>query len=331
MQISVLIPVYNADIYVRRAVESALQQPETAEVVLVEDHSPDRSLEICRQLANEYPTVHLYCTQKNQGAGAARNLALQHAQCEFVSFLDVDDYYQPQRFTKAREILEKDKAIDGTYGAMGYEFQDDASRHRWRKVANRTQEIQTVYDYIPPDQLFQKMCKGINGWFHINTLTLRKQAVEKIGAFDEHLRHEDWVFSIKLASICRLAPSETKHPIAIQQIHDRNRVSAKTSRQARRQGLLDSFDTLKTWGKENLSKEQQQLLNSLFVRTVQHMPIYQVPEILPNFLDRRYQIIRLGIERPYLLRTYYFWKGLAPHLRTIIRNKISARKTPHET
>ncbi len=56
---SVIIPVYNAAAYVRHAVESALAQPETAEVILIEDGSPDNALEICENLASEFEKVKL--------------------------------------------------------------------------------------------------------------------------------------------------------------------------------------------------------------------------------------------------------------------------------
>ena len=51
MQVSVVTPVYNAAPFIAEAIESALMQPETAEVVLVEDGSPDDSLRVCQELA----------------------------------------------------------------------------------------------------------------------------------------------------------------------------------------------------------------------------------------------------------------------------------------
>ncbi|PMB23704.1 glycosyl transferase family 2, partial [Fischerella thermalis CCMEE 5198] len=61
MQISVIIPVYNAEKYVRQAVESALSQPEVGEVILIEDASSDKSFKVCQELAHEYSLVKLFC------------------------------------------------------------------------------------------------------------------------------------------------------------------------------------------------------------------------------------------------------------------------------
>ena len=70
-KVSVIIPVYNAAPFVRQAVESALAQPETAEVVLVEDNSPDNSLEICQQLALGIRRCCFSATQTEKTAARA--------------------------------------------------------------------------------------------------------------------------------------------------------------------------------------------------------------------------------------------------------------------
>ena len=59
MKVSVVIPVYNAENFLETAVESALSQPEVAEVLLVEDKSPDNSLTVCKRLTQKYPNVRL--------------------------------------------------------------------------------------------------------------------------------------------------------------------------------------------------------------------------------------------------------------------------------
>ena len=97
LEISVIIPVYNAAAYVRQAVESALAQPEVREVLLVEDGSPDNALEVCQQLAAEHQRVILlhHPNGENRGAGASRNLGMRNAHFPIIAFLDADDYYLP--------------------------------------------------------------------------------------------------------------------------------------------------------------------------------------------------------------------------------------------
>lgn len=89
---SVVIPVYNAEKYINRCVESILQQSfENFEVVLVDDGSADRSMEICEELAQKDTRV-LFFHQKNQGVSAARNKGISMAKGKYLVFVDADDY-----------------------------------------------------------------------------------------------------------------------------------------------------------------------------------------------------------------------------------------------
>jgi len=93
VKVSVVIPVYNCEKYVGQCVGSVLGQTlKELEVICVDDGSTDQSAEEVRKLASEDGRVRLL-QQKNQGAGAARNLALENAEGKYVAFLDADDYY----------------------------------------------------------------------------------------------------------------------------------------------------------------------------------------------------------------------------------------------
>ena len=100
LQVSVIIPVYNAARFVEKAVASALAFPEVRQVVLVEDASPDDSLIVCQRLLATDPRVELvrHPDGGNHGAGASRNLGLVRSTCPFVVFLDADDRFLPGRF-----------------------------------------------------------------------------------------------------------------------------------------------------------------------------------------------------------------------------------------
>ena len=130
MEISVIIPVYNAEQYVHDAVQSALKQPETSEVLLVEDCSPDNSLKICRELEKKYKKVKLlrHPGGKNLGAGASRNLGIKKAGFDFIAFLDADDYYLDERFCKAGELFKSFPDIDGVYESVGVDFLSETGK-----------------------------------------------------------------------------------------------------------------------------------------------------------------------------------------------------------
>ena len=100
LQISVIIPVYNAEKFIRRAVESAVILDVVKEIILVEDNSPDNALTICRKLEREYSKVLVFQHPdgQNRGAAASRNLGIIKASCELIAFLDADDFYLSNRF-----------------------------------------------------------------------------------------------------------------------------------------------------------------------------------------------------------------------------------------
>ena len=93
MEISVIIPVYNAATFLRKAVESAVNLDEVKEILLVEDASTDNSLALCRTLQTEYPKVKLFQHPDygNHGAGASRNKKKKKKTQEFIEVLDADD------------------------------------------------------------------------------------------------------------------------------------------------------------------------------------------------------------------------------------------------
>ena len=90
--VSIIVPVYNVAPYLERCLESIARQtcPEF-EALLVDDGSTDQSREICRLFVEKDARFHLL-TQQNQGASAARNLAMDQAQGKYLQFVDGDDW-----------------------------------------------------------------------------------------------------------------------------------------------------------------------------------------------------------------------------------------------
>lgn len=220
-EVSVIIPVYNCAKFLRQAVESALQQEETAEVILVEDASPDNALEICQQLEKEYNKVKLYRHQdkKNHGAGASRNLGIEKAGCEFIAFLDGDDYYLPDRFKKTREVFNKHPDCDGVYEAainnIDKHLKTEAEKHNKLQTINK--------DNIPPSKLLYSILFENTGWFCTNGIVLKKNSYGNI-RFDEELElSQDTLFWIMLCVKSKLYPGNINWPVAVVRRHKNNR------------------------------------------------------------------------------------------------------------
>lgn len=95
-EISVIVPVYKAENYLRECLDSILSQTfSDLEAILVDDGSPDNSLAICREYAARDDRVTVL-HQENRGQAAARNLALSRARGQWVCFVDSDDRIHPK-------------------------------------------------------------------------------------------------------------------------------------------------------------------------------------------------------------------------------------------
>lgn len=96
IKLSVIIPVYNAEKYISTCMESLIHQIPTQaryELVVIDDGSFDKSLDICREYENNFSFIHVF-HQTNQGVSCARNLGIQRAQGEYVTFVDADDWVE---------------------------------------------------------------------------------------------------------------------------------------------------------------------------------------------------------------------------------------------
>lgn len=94
MKVSVIIPVYNVEKYLRRCLDSVVNQTyKDIEVILVNDGSPDNSKEIYEEYVAKYSNIQLI-NQKNAGLGAARNTGLQYITGNAVTFVDSDDWLE---------------------------------------------------------------------------------------------------------------------------------------------------------------------------------------------------------------------------------------------
>lgn len=108
--VSLIIPVYNVEHYLPKCLESiAAQTLKGFEVILVDDGSTDRSLEILRAFARRFPDAHVI-HQENGGVSNARNAGIQAARGEFIAFMDSDDYIAPLYLQRLYESAKKHRA-----------------------------------------------------------------------------------------------------------------------------------------------------------------------------------------------------------------------------
>ena len=150
--VSMIIPVYNVRDSLRKCLDSVADQTYKAlEVIVVNDGSPDDSLEIILEYTAKYPNFSCY-TIENRGLGGARNYGMEHATGDYVLFLDSDDYIAPncvEVMVTAAEKTGSDMVI-----ANCYDVREDGSvllayKNQYRSATTSlTQEPEILFNRV---------------------------------------------------------------------------------------------------------------------------------------------------------------------------------------
>jgi len=183
--VSAIVPVFNAERYVREALDSVLGQTYPAlEVVVVDDGSTDRTAEIVRAYGDRVR----FLQQANKGPAAARNLGLANARGRYIGFLDADDQWLPDKVERQVGLLEANPDLGACYGALVY-FNEQG------EIASLThQAVPTPSGWIFEDILTHP------GFIGIDTLMIRRDCLDRVGPFNEDLRTaEDTNLTLRLA------------------------------------------------------------------------------------------------------------------------------------
>ena len=94
-KISIIMPIYNCEKYLKRSIESVLNQTyKNLELILINDGSTDNSLKVCREYERKDDRVQVI-DKKNGGVSSSRNAGFKIATGEYVTFVDADDWIEP--------------------------------------------------------------------------------------------------------------------------------------------------------------------------------------------------------------------------------------------
>lgn len=218
--VSVIIPAFNVESFIEKAIKSALQQPEVLEVIVVNDGSTDTTEGILNKLQQQYSKVKIYHHENkiNKGRSFTRNLGIQNATGNYIAFLDADDFYLPNRFINDKKILENNTNIDGVYNAVGFHF--------YRAILDSEKpyfKLNTISKKLQPTELFDAVISSNYGYLHLNGITVKASVFNTIGFFNESLKvAEDSDIIYKMALGCTIEPSEINEAVAKRGIHETN-------------------------------------------------------------------------------------------------------------
>jgi glycosyltransferase involved in cell wall biosynthesis len=234
--VSVVIPVYNAVKYIERAILSALDQKEVKEVVVVDDGYQDGAYAICQQLAKQHSRIKLltHPNHENKGAGTSRNLGILNASCDYIAFLDADDYFLPNRFQQTKKLFLENPHVDGIYEPVGTDFDSKKAKLNFSQMMKLSDDQLEHFITYPNERLegfefFESLILLNNGLPPLTDgITIKKSLIALVGLFNTNLRlHQDSEYWIRLSHKGYFSSPSNREVVAVRTMHDENRIYAK--------------------------------------------------------------------------------------------------------
>ena len=182
--ISVVIPLYNKEAEVERALLSVVEQSlAVGEIIVVNDGSTDRSEEVVREFIKHHPEANIrLITEENKGVSAARNRGIEEATGEYIALLDADDWWLSNYIAEVCRLMEYYPDCDAY--STAFNIVDDDSHTRAL--------VPTTEGYISPAE------EALRGRYPIipSTATLRRSTVQRCGGFPEGMRigEDQWLW-----------------------------------------------------------------------------------------------------------------------------------------
>jgi len=168
-KVSICVTTFNEEIFIHECIESVFKQSyENTEILVLDDGSSDRTVEICRQF-----DLTIF-SHENRGIPFTRNRALELAQGEYIAFIDGDDRWEMDWLGSAVEELEQDLDLDLILGQTRLMNEDS--------LANKNYSV----------------------YFLLGACLIRKRVFDEIGIFDENLRigeDSDWFLRCREANV----------------------------------------------------------------------------------------------------------------------------------
>lgn len=191
IKVSVIIPTYGEPIFLNKAINSVLNQSlRELELIIVDDNNPEtKARSLTEKLVQEFEGIDTRVKyikhEYNKNGAVARNTGFAMAKGKYISLLDSDDEYMPDRLQKCYETMENvPKSVAGVY--TGCEFKrGGVTYHEYKSVKEGNFLVETLACRFG-------FCTGSN-------IFIRKEVVDELNGFDgDFLRHQDYEFLVRV-------------------------------------------------------------------------------------------------------------------------------------
>ena len=308
-KISIIIPVYNVEKYLRECLDSCINQTlQDIEIICVDDCSPDNSIKILEEYQQKDSRIKIFRHAINKNLGAARNTGLANATGEYVWFIDSDDYID----TKACQIL---------YDAIK-EFDVDMLCFSALKFVDTDERRKFIYDaYYHQGVQISKIYYPKTNWEGVKfpnlnvsaCLYLTKKSVIQNFRFREGVWHEDSDFTpILLSSVdsfCYIPYTAYFYRI------NQNSIMQSSMSQKRSEDLIKILEYLDKFVTDNKISKNHFLYHQLVAEIYYISEILQsITDIKPNNLD-----ILTNLQKKYR-------RSLDAHIKTLRPPRYSLKR-----
>lgn len=192
LKISIILPVFNSEKYLRKCIKSIINQTYTNwELIIINDGSSDNSGNICNELSKDEQRISVI-HKSNEGVSKARNIGLEQSLGDYVTFVDSDDFLEPfTLYTYIEEIRKNNSDIV----KVGY----------YREYKNNTQERVAINENVVLNNTWDlyRLLEKSHYYSFLWNMCIRKTCISDI-KFDEKISWcEDHIFSYQCYLNCR--------------------------------------------------------------------------------------------------------------------------------
>lgn len=283
-KVSVIVPFYNVEGYIEKCLDTLVNQTlKGIEIVLVNDGSTDRSIEIVNKFLRRYPEKIVYLEKENGGLSDARNYAIPYAKGEYIAFLDSDDYVEKDMYEEMYNLAKKEES-DMVECDFYWEYPD-----------KQKEDVGAIYH--GKNEMIEKI--RVVAW---NKL-IKKEILEKSQVrFPKGYRYEDTEFTYKLIPYIEKV-SFLKKPF----IHYVQREgSISNSQNERTKEIFDVLDHVIEYYKgKDIYEKYQKELEYIYVRYAFCSSLLRVVKIKNEKIQR--ELLDLTWER--VNKTFPNWKN----------------------
>ena len=215
--VTVIVPAYNHEYYIRDCLCSIVSQTYTnMQVIVIDDGSKDNTENIIREFINENDAKIEFISKENEGLCKTLNRGLNMARGKYVAFLASDDMWLPERIEKQVLFMEKNENIGMIFSDAYFMRDKEASNNKYteyrpiiRNCFTNSIQSRSIYEAL----LYENFIPAL-------TVLVRRECFSRVGHFDTSLKYEDYDMWLRISKEYQTAFID--EPLAYYRVHGNN-------------------------------------------------------------------------------------------------------------